>query len=248
MDSSTANLLGAQHFAQQFTEIIYPNPNCTSLTQAKIFLFGVIHNNPGYERRYVQMINRLADDKSIILVEMFKSMHTLEKEECTELKTLKTPVKQIYGWDIGNAEEICNHPIVVESERCDRILKDLAAKAAIRPLTEEESRLKYNTGMDQMKAQREYWCVQDEVEELLTEKMPERTNSMISTVAKVNSLPDVSKIFLLSGHYHLQEEKNVISPYDEIFERAPQLPDPRNNLDALREFLKDKPAVIFIPK
>jgi hypothetical protein len=250
-----------QAFIERFADVVYPNPDiCSSFAQAKLILIGDEHNLLAYQANYMKLINATADKNTIILLEMFGSMHPVNKEESVWIRSLKAPVKAIYGWDLGKAEDMSSHPFVIESEQYTRMLLDLEEKAKNRPLSSEEQAMKIElTRKFKEMAQKWDFNLESEIENQLDALMPERTASMIITLKKALELEDVSKVYLIAGKYHIREkerEKGYAETYNTLLAFDPTManlykpepPDPRLNLDSLREYLKDKPVMMLFPK
>jgi hypothetical protein len=219
-------------------DVIYPNPKCTNVAQAKIFCITDWHGDLNFKKKWSRVVNALADEKSLVLVEAVPSMRSINKTESTQSLYLKDGIK-IMGWDAGAVQDLLPIPELIETAKCDLIVqKTIAAMRQGKSDFSLEELDSYTKAADYL--QKIGPRIMADIDlgkrmvEMVAEKMPQRVDSMITTLDKVSQLPEVSTSFVIGGEDHFKE--------------ASWQNDPRMKLDKLRAYLADKEAVIFLRK
>ncbi|NGX54698.1 MAG: hypothetical protein KR126chlam2_00313 [Chlamydiae bacterium] len=219
-------------FINENYTIAFQSENLSSPEEAEIVLLCDRHDDAALMLRNAQLIDLFVKESKVMLVEGIPSMVEIDPRTRMSSFYVKSSVK-VMGWDRGVSTSMwgCSSKIidaVLEKERKQAVFL-LKFRGSEDSMNEEEVTLKsecdrsFSQFMEIMKE--EHF---DHVE-MAFNTFQTRNQAMIETLEKTKH--SMSRRFVIAGEFHLIQEKGNN--------------DPRMSVAPLRDYLRDKKAVIL---
>lgn len=228
---TSANL---ENFFLDNFEIIYQSPHKTGLEERQIILIGENHKDLVFRRKYSSLIDTMGKIHNVVvLVEGEKSMDVINKNASAQTCFISSDVT-IYGWDDSTPKD--RYPDIPQIDECVKLFlsyesKLLESESESDPIKSKELK------EEALEIYENFMTVENQLDQkvymkAVKENFPNRTESMIKTIKRVVELHPQSKIFIIAGSNHVEQQETH--------------GDPRMDLSSLYQYLNGIESMAMI--